>query len=221
MDCKQRLSNPNRINMFDAAFEWVPFLNTQSPVDGGAFWLYTYFMTGQSAACLESNCNEAAVYRNMPLHLTAARTTAWGNSIDFLPGTIFNYRVPMPSATKLDLYTNLIGVLAMVRPPQVIPVNGIESVPSLTVERRFAGNSCSPGINSSLICNNNGIYTAVAVRFNHDLAADAEVTPITQYVSKDVFAETKEFTLCCEVITLFLHMATQICCLCYHKLFEY
>jgi len=189
--------------MFDAAFEWIPFLNTQSPVEGGAFWLYTYFMTGQSAACLESNCNEAAVYRNMPFHFAAQRTTAWGNSIDFLPGTIFNYRVPMPSANKLSLYTNLIGVLGMIQREQMIPATGIQNVPFVTLERRFAGHSCSPGANSALVCNNDGTDTTVDVRFNHDLMANTETTPIMQYVAKDVFADTRAITYCCQVINLF------------------
>jgi len=42
IDCKQKLSNLNRLNMFDAAFEWVPFLNSQTPVDGGAFGSICY-----------------------------------------------------------------------------------------------------------------------------------------------------------------------------------
>jgi len=75
--------------------------------------LYMLFINGQSAACLESNCNEAAVYRNMPLHCAAECTADCGNSIDFLSGTVLNNRVPMLSATKLNLYSNLIGVLRM------------------------------------------------------------------------------------------------------------
>jgi len=198
-DCKQKLSNPNRINMFDAAFEWVPFLNIQSPVEGGAFWLYTYFMTGPSAACLESNCNEAAIYRNMPLHFAAQRTTAWGNSIDFLPGTIFNYRVPMQSTTKLSLYTNLIGVLGMKQSEQTIPNSGIENIPFLTLEKRYQGHSCSPSTDSTLLCNFDGVDSTVAVRYTHNVMEDIEVTPIMEYVQEDAYAVTEEITYCCEV----------------------
>jgi len=201
MDCKKKSSNPNRINMFDNAFEWIPFLNMPPPDDAGTFWLYTFFMNGQSTACLESNCNEAAVYRNMPLHFATDRSPTWGNSIDFLPGTIFSYRVPMPASTKLKLYSNVFDFLSMFTPEQRIPINGIENITFLTLEKKFAGHACSPGTASTLICNNNGINTTGPVQYDHDLMADQESAPIMEYTPADKYADTKEITYCYEVCT--------------------
>jgi len=202
-NCEQKSSNPRQSNMFDNAFEWIPFLNALPPADGGTFWLYTYFTNGPSAACLESNCNEASVYRNMALHFATERSTSWGNSIDFLPGTVFNYRVPMRAAvTKVNLYSNVIGFLDMFSPEQRIPVNGIDEAPFLTIEKRFAGHACSPQSTSTLICNNNGVNTTVPVQYNHDLMADQESTAIMEYMTTDTYADTKEATHCFEVRTI-------------------
>ena len=87
------------------------------------------------------------------------------NSIDFLSGTVFNYRVPMPSATKLNLYSNLIGVLKMFKSQKNVPTNGIQNVPFLTLEKRYQGHACSPNTDSLLICDTDGVGTAVAVRY--------------------------------------------------------
>ena len=133
-DCKFKHLNPRRKNMYDHTLEWVPFLNTQPPVGSTTFFYYTIFTTAESAACQFHNCNEAAIYRNMPLHLATKRTLAWDNSIDFLPGTQFSYQIPVPSYLSSPLYGNVLGFVAMNADPQYISPD--MQVPSL--DRMFA-----------------------------------------------------------------------------------
>jgi len=78
----------------------------------GQFWLYAVFMLGESEACAQHSCNEAAVYGAMPAHLAEAPTGAWTVPLEFLPGTEFLATPPpAPRARAALLMRETLGVL--------------------------------------------------------------------------------------------------------------
>ena len=204
-DCKFKHLNPHRKNMFDDTLEWVPFF----PVGSTTFFYYTNFTTAESAACQLHNCNEAAIYRNMPLHLATKRTLAWDNSIDFLPGTQFSYQIPVPSYLSSPLYGNVLGFVAMNADPQYISPD--MQVPSL--DRMFAEHACRPTNASSLECQRPDVGASkvqgaastpsITSRFQNmyqpDIEAWIETTQIMPYRHRDDYAATAGVNYCCEV----------------------
>ena len=203
-DCRFQNKNPHRANMYDSTMEWVPFLRTQPPNGSGSFYLYTFFTSGESAACQTHNCNEAAIYRNIPLHLTAKRTMAWDNSIDFLPGTRFTYQIPMTTYTSLPLYRNMLGFVAMNSIPRTVE----EQIQIPTLDRTYSGHTCHPTDPHSIQCT--GPDTSVAgaetttTTYSNLYAPNiqnwTEKTQILPYVY-DAYTETYEINYCCKVRT--------------------
>ena len=216
-DCRLQHENPHRINMYDNTIEWVPFLRTQPPNASGSFYLYTFFTSGQSAACQSHNCNEAAIYRNMRLHLLEKRTMAWDNSIDFLPGTRFAYRIPITTYTSLPLYKNMLGFVAMNRIPRTVE-EGIH-VP-YTLDRIYAGHTCRPTNANSIACTSpdtsitdtSSTTTALDNMYTPDMEDWIEKTPIMPYVYPDAYAKTFEINYCCKVTTpKFVRLTSAFC----------
>lgn len=81
-DCSQQEVNPKARNMYDNAIVWTPQVSGT-----GDFWLYTYFVMGQSSACKRHNCDESRVYANIQEHLGEIIPTPELHRIDLLPGT--------------------------------------------------------------------------------------------------------------------------------------
>ena len=202
-DCSFQHRNPRRNNLYDNTVEWVPFLHQQPPPSSATFFLYTFFTHGESAACIDNNCNEAAVYRNMPLHLTAERTAAWDNALDFLPGTHFAYRNPFAAYSSQPLYTNMLGFVSMNKHPENIQ----DSMLAPRLDQRYTGHSCRPTNASSLQCtwDEHRLSSVVSTTtradnmYHPDIADFVENTPIMPYVYPDTYAETVAINYCCEV----------------------
>jgi len=207
-DCSLQHRNPRRNNLYDNTMEWVPFLHRQPPQNSGTFYLYTFFTNGESAACIDNNCNEAAVYRNMPLHLTTERTAAWDNALDFLPGTHFTYRAPFVQYTSLPLYTNMLSFLSMNKHPENIQ----DTMVAPCLDQLYIGHSCHPTNASSLECTRDDHRLSSAVStttrsdnmYQADIADFIETTPIMPYVYPDAYAETVAINYCCEVLLVFV-----------------
>jgi len=212
-DCDLQDRNPNKQNMYDNSMEWMPFINNNPPAEGGTFWLYTFFTKGESTACQFYNCNEAAVYRNMPLHLAASREPSWDDSIDFLPGTAFTYQVPMTAAsTQLDLYNNILGFVAMQPPVQLIPSTGLQDVNVQTLNQMFTKHMCMPGPESTLTCgasSMNAQNNLPPVTYTNNMAVNTAKIQILEYVYSDRPSPTEQITYCCEVC------GRRVMCLCF------
>ena len=186
----------------------MPFIHKQPPQSSGTLYLYTFFTVGESAACMHNNCNEAAVYRNMHLHLATERTAAWDNALDFLPGTQFTYRNPFVEYTSQPLYTNMLGFVSMNKHPENIQ----DTMLAPRLDQLYAGHSCRPTNASSLECTRNKHRLSSVVStttrsdnmYHSDIADFIENTPIMPYVYPDAYAETVAINYCCEVFLYFL-----------------
>jgi len=205
-DCRQANTNPRMNRLYDNTIEWVPFLNTQPPNGTAAFFLYTFFTTGESAACTMHNCNEAAVYRNMLLHLATEKTTEWDNTIDFLPGTSIVYQVPLlatQDGTRTPLYRHALGFVEM-NPRHTTSSLGSSRRGQSDLDKMYSGHSCRPTNASSLECTTSGpTSSSVTIQYNNvyqpDIESWTEQTQILPYVHNDLFAATVEVEYCCEV----------------------
>jgi len=203
-DCRFKHNNPRRNNLYDNTMEWVPFLHTQPPAAGATFYLYTFFTNGESAACQDHNCNEAAVYRNMPGHYDVERSAAWDNAMDFLPGTQFTYKIPVVSYTSSPMYTNMLGFVSMNKHPEEIQDIMVAS----RGDRRYSGHACRPTDPSSLECTRveprvSSVVTTTtrAENMYHvDILDWAQQTPILPYEYHHAYATTVGINYCCEVV---------------------
>ena len=200
-DCKLRQNNPNKLNMYDNTLKWVPFLHKQPPEGGATFWLYTYFTVGISEACELYNCDEAAVYRNMALHLSTPWNTTWANSIDFLPGTSITYRIPMAPHTSFGLYSNMLGFVAMNELPQRLLLSGVQDTKMPSLHLKYTTHACFPTNESSLQCSIGSTTESYDNMFNKSLTTWNEQTSIMEYeYPENEFATTVQTNYCCEVI---------------------
>jgi len=100
-NCDEQSQNPHKANMYDRTHSWIPFADKKIPDKHGSFWVYTFFITGESEACIKHNCNEAEIYDNMAWHLDQQWNFLWDRSIDFLPGTVFSYNIPSTTEEEL------------------------------------------------------------------------------------------------------------------------
>ena len=203
-DCKLKHNNPRRNNLYDNTMEWVPFLHTQPPAPGATFYLYTFFTNGESAACQDHNCNEAAVYRNMPVHYDVERSAAWDNAMDFLPGTQFTYKIPVVSYKSTPMYANMLGFVSMNAHAEEIQDIMVAS----SLDRRYSGHSCHPTDPSSLECTRveprvSSVVTTTtrAENMYHvDIHEWTQQTPILPYEYHHAYAKTVGINYCCEVV---------------------
>jgi hypothetical protein len=103
--------SPDAAEMYDGVLHWEPAI---PPAQRSAeqLWVYTYFMLGDSEACLQHNCDEAAVYAQMPVHVSAPWQSTWDTEIQLLPGTAvtLHEREPVPVHTT-PLFDTTIGLL--------------------------------------------------------------------------------------------------------------
>jgi len=202
-DCKFKHNNPRRNNLYDNIMQWVPFLHTQPPAAGATFYLYTFFTNGESAACQDHNCNEAAVYRNMPMHYDVERSAAWDNAMDFLPGTQFTYKIPVLSYKSTPMYANMLDFVSMNEHPEEIQDIKVAS----RGDRRYSGHSCRPTDPSSLECTrmeprvSNVVTTTTRAEnmYHVDIHEWVQQTPILPYEYHNAYAKTVGINYCCEV----------------------
>jgi hypothetical protein len=234
-DCRHADTNPRRNNLYDNTIQWVPFLHTQPPNGTAAFYLYTFFITGESAACEMHNCNEAAVYRDMPFHLATEKTPGWDNTIDFLPGTSIVYQMPLLATqhgTRTPLYRHALGFVEM--HPRYPTLSSDSSGPRQSaLDKLYSGHSCRPSNASSLECTTTttttltdnsapgSTSTSVTIQYNNvyqpDIESSTEQTQILPYGHTDRFAKTVEVVYCCEVRALPCHVICCCCSCCFHN----
>ena len=103
--------SPDAAEMYDGVLEWEPEI---APAFRTAeqLWVYTYFMLGDSEACLQHNCDEAAVYAQMPAHVSAPWQSTWDTEIQLLPGTVVTLHEPVPVPVHTTpLFDTAIGLL--------------------------------------------------------------------------------------------------------------
>ena len=84
-------------NMYDGVLRWEPAIPADQR-NAEQLWVYTYFMLGDSEACLAHSCDEAAVYAQMPAHVSAAWQSTWDTEVQLMPGTLvtLHEREPVP-----------------------------------------------------------------------------------------------------------------------------
>ena len=103
--------SPDAAEMYDGVLEWQPEI---APAFRTAeqLWVYTYFMLGDSEACLQHNCDEAAVYAQMPAHVSAPWQSTWDTEIQLLPGTVVTLHEREPVLVHTTpLFDTTIGLL--------------------------------------------------------------------------------------------------------------
>jgi hypothetical protein len=202
-DCRFKNKNPRRNNLYDNSMQWVPFLHTQPPAAGAEFYLYTFFTNGESAACRDHNCNEAAVYRNMPMHYDVQRSVAWDNAMEFLPGTQFTYKFPLRSYKSNPMYANMLGFMSMNEQfEQNLDVGAVSRG-----DRRYSGHSCRATNASSLECTrvepgvSNMLTTTTRAQnmYHVDIYDWVQETPILPYEHHNAYAKTVGIKYCCKV----------------------
>jgi hypothetical protein len=98
-DCFLLAQNPDKHKMFDNTISWTPAIepNSANLLDGTEYWSYTFFMVGESEACISYNCSESTVFMNMKTHMNMPSLTVPDVLVDLLPGTLFSYTVPVSS----------------------------------------------------------------------------------------------------------------------------
>jgi len=117
-DCLETSNNPDKNSMHDNTLSWTPFKNKPVPPENQDFWVYNFFVVGESEACTKYNCNENMVLMNLRQHIKTQVYPAKDITIDFLPGSVFSYIVPSPH----------IGLSLVESGSQVNYVNGINGI---------------------------------------------------------------------------------------------
>jgi len=64
-DCLEKSNNPNKNSMYDNTLWWTPFTNKPVPPENQDFWVYNFFVVGESEACTKYNCDENMVLMNL------------------------------------------------------------------------------------------------------------------------------------------------------------
>ena len=83
-------TSPDAASMFDGVLQWEPAIPAARRA-AEQLWVYSYFMLGDSLACLAHNCDEAAAYTQMPAHLAAPWESSWDTELQLLPGTLVTH----------------------------------------------------------------------------------------------------------------------------------
>jgi len=98
-DCFLSTQNPDKNKMFDNTISWTPAIgkNSANLSDRTEYWSYTFFMVGESEACINYNCSESAVFMNTKTHMNMPSLSAPDILVDLLPGTLFSYTVTTSS----------------------------------------------------------------------------------------------------------------------------
>jgi len=91
-NCSTHPRNPDSKNMYDHTVDWTPFADAALPKTSvhGDLWVYTYFTVGESEACVNYNCDEEMLFRNMQMHLRTRDALLPDVAVEFLPGTLFS-----------------------------------------------------------------------------------------------------------------------------------
>ena len=64
-DCLETSNNPDKNSMHDNTLSWTPFKNKPVPPENQDFWVYNFFVVGESEACTKYNCDENMVLMNL------------------------------------------------------------------------------------------------------------------------------------------------------------
>jgi len=114
-------------DVFDREIVWTQKLQSSGGTHPDA-WIYIFFTSGDSTACLMHNCNEALVYADIGAHLRDYRFSTNNPRMMFLPGTQFSYVMATGIAEDVVLKPLQRSTLA----PSPLVVQGHDSYPAGT-----------------------------------------------------------------------------------------
>jgi len=103
-DCFLAAQNPDKNKMFDNTISWTPAIGNKSAniSDTTEYWSYTFFMVGESEACISYNCGESTVFMDMKTPMNMPSLSVPDVLLDLLPRTLFSYSVTA-SSQKTEL----------------------------------------------------------------------------------------------------------------------